>query len=194
MMRRRQRSNPDARPTGDDGGQPWPAWATAPVEVVDPDPSWSEQGTRLSQAMGDLLAAWLVGSVEHVGSTAVPGLPAKPIIDLLAPLRSLDDSRSAARGLRIAGWHLVPPDLDGRPWRRLYVLPNGDRRLAHLHLVAWDHPRVAMTVLFRDRLRTDPDLAEAYGQLKREAAAVHRDDREAYTRAKAAFIDDVVSP
>lgn len=192
-MRRRPRSSGNP-PEATDGDQPWPAWATAPIEVVDPDPDWAEQGARLAQAMGDLLASWLVGPVEHVGSTAVPGLPAKPIIDLLAPVRSLDDARAASRGLRVAGWSLVPPDLDGRPWRRLYVLPDGDRRLAHLHLVASDHPRVARTVLFRDRLRADPDLAEAYGRLKRDAAAAHRDDREAYTRAKTAFIDEVVRP
>lgn len=191
-MRRRRLSNPDVTKAVDTGDQPWPAWATAPIEVVEPDPSWAEQGARLTQAMGDLLAPLLVGPVEHVGSTAVPGLPGKPVIDLLAPVRSLDDARAANRGLRVAGWSLVPPDLDGRPWRRLYVLTDGDRRLAHLHLVEATHPRVAATVLFRDRLRSDPDLAAAYAALKRDAAEAHRDDREAYTHAKAAFIEDAV--
>lgn len=139
-MRRRPRST-GSPPGADDGDQPWPPWATAPIEVLDPDAGWAEQGARLAQAMGDLLAT----------------------------IRSLGDAHAANRGLRVAGWSLVPPDLDGLPWRRLYVLADGDRRLANLQLVESTHPRVAQMVLFRDRLRTDPDLAGAYASLKREA-------------------------
>lgn len=92
-----------------------------------------------------------------------------------------------------AGWQLVPPDLDGRPWRRFYVLAAGRRRLAHLHLVEPTSPRWREAIRFRDTLRTHPMLAAAYGEVKHAAAEAHPDDRERYTAEKADFIEKVLS-
>jgi GrpB-like predicted nucleotidyltransferase (UPF0157 family) len=127
-----------------------------------------------------------------VGSTAVPGLAAKPVIDLAAPLRSLTDGVAAGDALAATDWHLVPPELDGRPWRRLHVLPDGARRVAHLHLVAASHPRWREMLSFRDQLRRHPQLASEYARVKRRAAEAHADDREAYTAAKADFVARVL--
>lgn len=88
---------------------------------------------------------------------------------------------------------LVAPELDRGPWRRLWVLADGDRRVAHLHLVQADHPRFQQTLAFRDRLRQQPALAQQYEHLKRTAAQEYRSDREDYTDAKAAFIRSVVA-
>ncbi len=78
----------------------------------------------------------LDGPAEHIGSTSVPGLPAKPIVDLMAPIASLSSGHAEADSvLADAGWQLVPPELDNRPWRRFYALPHGTKRAAHLHLV-----------------------------------------------------------
>ncbi len=123
----------------------------------------------------------------------MPGLAAKPVVDLLAPVESLADGPRADDVLAEAGWQLVPPELDQRPWRRMYVLPEDDRRLAHLHLVEFDHPRWREILLFRDRLRRHPELAQEYAHVKRVAARAHPDDREAYTKAKSAFIEEVVT-
>lgn len=128
----------------------------------------------------------------HVGSTAVPGLAAKPVVDLMAPVRSLTASEEADAVLAGCGWRLVPPDLDQRPWRRLHVLPEDDRRLAHLHLIEPDHPRWHEALAFRDRLRREPDLAAEYARLKRQAARRHGRDREVYTQAKSAFVEAVL--
>ncbi|HEX9766299.1 MAG TPA: GrpB family protein [Nitriliruptorales bacterium] len=171
----------------------WPAWATQKVEIVDWDPSWSQRASDLISDLDHRLARWLAGSVEHVGSTAVPGLAAKPVVDLLAPVVSLVDAPGADDVLSEAGWQLVPPELDRRPWRRSYVLADDDRRLAHLHLVEREHARWRETLLFRDRLRRHPELAQEYARVKRFAARAHADDREAYTEAKSAFVQDVVA-
>lgn len=72
------------------------------------------------------------------------------------------------------------------------MLPDGGRRVAHLHLVEADHKRAADTLMFRDQLRQRPELASAYARLKFDAAEEHRDDREAYTAAKTAFVRAVV--
>jgi GrpB-like predicted nucleotidyltransferase (UPF0157 family)/uncharacterized cupin superfamily protein len=171
----------------------WPAWATEPIEIVDPDPAWTARAAALREDLEDRLGPWLEGDIEHVGSTAVPGLAAKPVLDLLAPVRLGSVAAELHRPLAEAGWELVPPELDGRAWRRLYVLAEGSRRRAHLHLVDPSDPRWCDEVTFRDRLRQRPDLAAAYARLKRLAAAAHRDDREAYTDAKSDFVHRVLA-
>ena len=176
-----------------DAHDDWPTWATAPVELVASDPTWPGLAARLADELDGLLAPWLAAPVEHVGSTAVPDLVAKPVIDLLAPVSDLGGAPHAADVLADAGWHLVPPDLDARPWRRLHVLPDGDVRRAHLHLVAHDHPRAERMRTFRDVLRRRPDLRDEYARVKTRAAAEHRDDREAYTRAKADVVRRVLA-
>lgn len=170
----------------------WPAWATQRVEIIDWDPTWEQRAGNLISDLEHRLAGWLAGSVEHVGSTAVPGLAGKPVIDLLAPVSSLEHAPAADNALAPAGWQLVPPELDRRPWRRMYVLPQGDRRLAHLHLVEREHPRWRELLLFRDRLREHSELAKEYARVKRLAARAHPDDREAYTEAKSAFVSAVL--
>lgn len=171
----------------------WPAWATQQVEIVDWNPNWMQLARDLVSDVSRRLVRWLDGSVEHVGSTAVPGLAAKPVVDLIAPVGSVADAAEVADVLTEGGWQLVPPGLDRRPWRRMYVLPQDDRRLAHLHLVERNHPRWREMILFRDRLRQHSELVSEYARLKRLAAGAHSDDREAYTAAKAAFIEDVVT-
>lgn len=170
----------------------WPTWATERVVVVPWSPAWSSRGRELTADLNGLLDRWLDGRIEHVGSTSVPGLAAKPIIDLMAPVTSLAAAAEADHWLAEEGWHLVPPDLDLRPWRRMYVLPEGDRRFAHLHLVERQHPKWRDTLRFRDELRRRPDLAASYSYLKRRAAEAHEHDREAYTEAKSAFVDQVL--
>ncbi|MEV0710725.1 GrpB family protein [Nocardia aurea] len=94
------------------------------------------------------------------------------------------------RHASVVGWRFVPPEPAGRPWRRFFVEPDttGQHRIAHLHLIASGHRRWGEQIAFRDALRRDGTLAEAYGQLERRPADRHEDDREAYTNAKAGFI------
>ena len=166
----------------------WPTWATAGVEVRPAEPQWQRHGDRLRAEIDLLLAPWLTAGVEHVGSTAVPGLAAKPILDLQAAVHDLSCAPAAAAALAERGWHLVPPELDARPWRRLLVQAEGDVRVAHLHLMSGGSARWADQLAFRDLLRAEPELRRRYAALKQQLAREHADDREAYTAAKGAFI------
>ncbi len=165
--------------------------ADQPVRIVAHDPAWAgrfgEQRDRLMAILGDLLA----GAVEHIGSTAVAGLPAKPVVDILAPVHSLDTARGALPALAEDGWLDWPDDPAGH--YRLWLLrPHPAARTHHLHVIAHGDPHAGALLAFRDALRADADLRERYAQLKRRVAAAHRDNRNAYTNAKTAFIEQAL--
>jgi GrpB-like predicted nucleotidyltransferase (UPF0157 family) len=166
-------------------------WATERVEVRPADPEWQRLGEGLRGELDVTLARWLVAPVEHVGSTAVPGLAAKPILDLQAAVADLDCAAAVAEALG-SGWHLVPPDLDARPWRRFLVQVVDDVRAAHLHLLTADSKRWTEQLGFRDALRRDPGLMQRYAALKQALATEHAQDREAYTAAKTDFVSAVL--
>ncbi|MFD5824229.1 GrpB family protein [Lentzea sp. NPDC060358] len=165
-----------------------PEWAHERAELRPHDPRWALRAAAEAAELEELLAPWLTRGVEHIGSTAVPGLAAKPVVDLMASvtdLAAVDPARLAARG-----WVHVPPELDNRPWRRFHVKPDATNRHreAHLHLIAAGHHRWADQLRFRDALRADRDLARRYETLKRRLAALSGHDREAYTEGKAEFV------
>lgn len=173
----------------------WPEWATEEVHVVAADPAWPEYADHFAREVRSLLDQWLSGPVLHVGSTAVPGLAAKPIIDLQAT--AIDPAAVIAarhHTLAAGGWFFVPRELDQRPWRWFVVRVDGSGRyrLAHLHLMAPGEPRWDQQLAFRDALRADPALAAEYARLKAAAARDHARDREAYTSAKQVFIRRVL--
>jgi len=170
----------------------WPAWATEKVEVREPDAAWQQRGERECQLLASTLSPWLVAPVEHVGSTAVPGLAAKPILDFQAAVEDLEGTPNIAVALG-ASWHFVPVDLDGRPWRRFFVKVIDGHRAAHLHVMKRDSARWDQQLAFRNALRSDSALAERYAKLKMDLAARYGDDREAYTDAKRAFVQTVIN-
>ena len=165
------------------------------MELRPYDARWAGKGRTERDRLAELMAPWLVDGVEHVGSTAVPGLAAKPIIDLMASVRDPGTVVDQV-GERLAGdgWCYVPPELDQRPWRRFFVKPDaaGQHRIAHLHVIRAGHPRWAEQIAFRDALRGDGGLVRRYAGLKREFAARHPADREAYTAAKTEFVTEVL--
>lgn len=165
-------------------------WEHESVHIAAYDPEWPVRAAAEIARVTDALGPWLTHGVHHVGSTSVPGLAAKPILDLVAGVGDLDGARGAPLD---ADWRFVPIDRDGNPWRRLFVKVNGDRRVAHLHLVIGTSPPFAMMLGFRDRLRGDPDLVAAYEALKQDLAVRYRDQREAYTLAKAGFIANALA-
>ena len=170
-----------------------PPWAYQQPEIHPHDPRHIEQAEIERARLEEILQPWLAdGGVEHVGSTSVPGLAAKPVIDLMAQVRDLDAVvDQAGAKLSADGWHYVPPDLDGGgSWRRFFVKPDpsGQRRYAHLHLIQAGHERWTQQLEFRDALRRDDELAATYANLKRRLTAAHPHDRESYTEAKAEFI------
>ena len=161
------------------------------VFLVDHDPAWHEQFVVQRDALTSLLKFWLAFPPEHVGSTAVPGLRAKPVIDIVAPVVSRQEAQMAVPVLAAGGWLFWPED-PNRDYRLWFLRPTPQVRTHHLYLIQHDHPELHRLLLFRDALRDDADLRTAYATLKDELAKRHSTDRDAYTDAKSAFISAAV--
>ncbi len=164
--------------------------AGPPVELVPYDDAWPARFFAERASLARVLAPWLAGPIEHVGSTAVPGLAAKPIIDIMAGVASLDGSRPALTALAELGYVYFPYRADVMHW---LCKPSDAVRTHHLHLVPRASRRWRERLAFRDRLRASPALAAEYAQLKARLAVRHRFDREAYTDAKEPFVRRVLA-
>lgn len=161
------------------------------VEVVDYDMAWPDRFADQLGQVTAVLGPWLAGPVEHIGSTSVPGLPAKPVIDMLAPVRSLETAQDSVRALEADGWLFWPED-PCRHYRLWFLRPQPDARTHHLHVIECDHPHARALLAFRDTLRTDPGLCRDYAQLKEHLAHEHGDNRNAYSNAKSDFVERVL--
>ena len=157
----------------------------APVEIVPYDPSWPARFEEEEKALRQALAAWLVGPVEHIGSTAIPGLAAKPVIDVMAGVATLDASRPAIAALVELGYCYAPYRADSEHW---FCKPSPAFRTHHLHLIPIGSPLWRESLAFRDYLRSHSQIAGEYEDLKRRLAVKHQFDREAYTEAKDPFV------
>lgn len=133
------------------------------IEIVDYDPAWVAKFIEQQARLSTILAQWLAGPVEHIGSTAVPGLRSKPIVDILAPVTSLDAARAAVPVLAKAGW-LFWPDDPNRHYRLWFLRPHPNSRTHHLQLIERNHPDARVLIAFRDALRGDGALR---GSLRR---------------------------
>jgi GrpB-like predicted nucleotidyltransferase (UPF0157 family) len=161
------------------------------VEIVEYDPGWPEKFADQRGAVTAVLGPWLAGPVEHIGSTSVPGLPAKPVIDMLAPARSLLAAHDAVGALEADGWMSWPDD-PCRHYRLWFLRPQPEARTHHLHVIERDHPHTQALLAFRDALRADPGLRRDYTQLKRDLARQHGGNRNAYSNAKGGFVERVL--
>ncbi|EWH03320.1 GrpB family protein [Halomonas sp. BC04] len=158
-----------------------------PVQLVEYVPAWparfdAEQGRLLKRFPAELL------DVQHIGSTAIPGMPAKPIIDVMAGVASMAVADALFAPLLEYGYVTSVEFNASLTDRRWFMRHANGRRTHHLHVVVHDGGLWRQRLVFRDALRADPALAEHYATLKRELASCHRQDREAYTRAKGDFI------
>ncbi|WP_025028244.1 GrpB family protein [Caldalkalibacillus mannanilyticus] len=170
----------------------WPIWANEEINIVQPNPNWIERGVLEKELLLHHLAQFGVTEVEHYGSTSIPFLPAKPIIDVMAKIDSFEKIGEIASILAPHDWNYVPPELDGRPWQRFFVKVKNDKRVAHLHIMLEEEIRWDMQLLFRERLRNNPQLITEYASLKQNLAEMYNNDREAYTKAKTEFIKYVL--
>jgi GrpB-like predicted nucleotidyltransferase (UPF0157 family) len=161
----------------------------APIEIVPADPHWLALFATERDAIAAALAPWLVGPPEHIGSTAVPGLPAKPVIDIMAPVASLDASRAAIAAAAALHYAYAPYQAETMHW---FCKPSPQHRTHHLHLVPAGSALWRDRLAFRDALRRDPALRDAYAALKQALAARYRHDRDAYTAAKGPFVARVL--
>ncbi len=161
----------------------------APIVIVDYDPQWplrfEAARTALTRAVGGLLV-----SIEHVGSTAVPALAAKPIIDIMPGIRRFEDGYECVAPLETLGY--MYQGENGIPGRHYFDhFDEDDARgtgIQHVHMLVGGSDPWTGHILFRDLLRANPHEAEQYARLKRSLAERYRHDREAYTEAKSTFI------
>jgi GrpB-like predicted nucleotidyltransferase (UPF0157 family) len=161
------------------------------IEIVEYNPDWADmyeqEAASIRKALGSLIL-----EIEHIGSTAVPGLAAKPVIDIMVGLRCLSNGKNTIKPLEELGyvyWRDNP-----NPQKMFFVKgmpPYGEKRTHHVHVVEIDG-EFWQRRLFRDYLRIHPEEVRRYEALKRDLAARFRNDREAYTQGKSDFVGEVM--
>ncbi|MEW1958300.1 GrpB family protein [Kineococcus sp. NPDC059986] len=158
------------------------------VRLVAPEPAWAAEGAAECARVLAAAAPWALRA-EHVGSTAVPGLVAKPVVDVAVAVRDLADAAAMAPGMAGLGYDF-PGDV-GIPDDFVFGRSRGFR--THLvHVVADGGPRWGDYLAFRDALRGSDSLRSEYAALKTGLAAAHPGDRVGYAAAKAAFVARVL--
>lgn len=161
------------------------------VRLAHPHASWLDSGSRERLKIQALLGKLAI-DVQHVGSTSVPGLDAKPILDIAVALDPLARSQVKEIAARMqAGGYQYRGD-HGPDGGLMFVRGAGDVRTVHVHMVPGDDPEWTAYIRFRDHLRANPRRRDEYQQLKRQLAARYPDDRAAYTDAKARFVAETL--
>jgi GrpB-like predicted nucleotidyltransferase (UPF0157 family) len=161
------------------------------VGLADYDPKWpilyEEEKSSILGVIGDFIV-----DIQHIGSTAVPGLGAKPIIDIMVAICHLALIEKCVQPLQTIGYEYLGEY--GIPGRHYFRKPPGHPHSTHhVHVVERESDFWEQHILFRDFLRVHSDEAQRYYELKRELAAKFASDRHAYTDAKAVFIESMVN-
>ncbi|HEU4949009.1 MAG TPA: GrpB family protein [Kribbella sp.] len=172
------------------------------IAIVRPDATWPAQFEKTARVVAGILGGTVL-RVDHIGSTSVPGLPAKDILDVQATVAAESDLDDAVDLLVAAGWEARPPRRDhpvpGLPtgvhqWvKRLVVEPMYQRRV-NLHLRVAGRVNQRYPLLFRDYLRAHPDTAAAYAEFKRRAAALPLSSSAEYAELKDPVCDLIYLP
>lgn len=157
------------------------------IEVREYDPSWPELAASVCAEVDAALPGVFL-AIEHIGSTSVPGLAAKPIIDIMAAVTSLEQVASREAALAALGFERFETGMSDRLF---YRRPVTEPRTHHLHVVTTDTWNTRNERILRDYLLAHPDAAERYGALKKTLAD-DVDDPDTYTRAKTDLIQELV--
>ena len=163
------------------------------VEIVNYDLQWptlyEKEKALIQKAIGNITVR-----IEHIGSTAVPGLGSKPIIDIMAAVNTLSDAEQCIEPLQSIGYEYVPEYEASIPERRYFHKGHPPKEQHyHLHMVELTSDFWKKHLLFRDYLRTHPKIAQKYHQLKKRLALKYGSNREGYTEAKTSFIKSIVA-
>lgn len=161
------------------------------VRIFPYDPKWPE---KYEVERGRLVALFPEAflALEHVGSTAVPGLAAKPIVDIIGGVRSMEEADALLPALCRNGYSTSAEfnaTLVGQRWLMRHA---GGHRTHHLHLLIHEAGEWRRKIAFRNALRANPDVAHRYHELKSNLAEAMGSDRDAYTSAKAAFVEEIL--
>ncbi len=164
---------------------------TDSVIIVDYNPQWpqmyEQEKARIQEAIGEYLI-----DIQHVGSTSIPGLSAKPVIDIMAVIRNISLVEQCIKPLETLDYFYQGEG--GIPGRHFFRKPIdiSRGRTYHMHMVEKGHDQWAMYQLFREYMLLHPESVQAYDRLKRELAINYGADRVAYTNAKAPFIESII--
>lgn len=159
------------------------------IKLASYDPVWVVKFEAERVLLAGAIGEWVTSGIHHVGSTAVPGLEAKPTVDILVGVESLEGSRACFEPLAKLDYLYAPYRPEEMHW---FCKPSPSRREFHLHLVPTGSARFRNELAFRDRLRVDAGLAREYAELKRSLAARFQNDREGYTEGKGDFVARVL--
>ncbi len=166
------------------------------VDVVAYDPAWPQRYLELEKEVKRLVPRRLMQRIAHIGSTAVPGLSAKPIIDVQVEVSDLDEVRdTVAPVMEEAGFEFIwrPTIGDAAPYYAWFILRDANgQRIAHIHMVPPGQASVDR-IVFRDYLCAFPEEAQRYAEIKAELARKHPKDRTAYTAGKSTYVAEVLA-
>jgi GrpB-like predicted nucleotidyltransferase (UPF0157 family) len=140
---------------------------------------------KLSQALSSKAI-----QIEHIGSTSISGMPSKPILDIAVSVNNLDDADMFIESLSTLGYEYVPKM--EFPNRRFFRKGERKKGTHHLHVYEQSSDEWRNNLLFRNFLRSHPEQAAAYAQLKKKLASLYAEDRTTYTQMKAPFIQSVI--
>jgi GrpB-like predicted nucleotidyltransferase (UPF0157 family) len=172
------------------------------ITIVRPDPTWAAQFEKTAEAVRRIVGDTVI-RIDHIGSTAVPGLASKDVLDIQATVAGEPQLDDAAELLVGADWELRPPRRDhlvpGLPpeelqWVKRLVVEPMYRRRVNLHIRVDGHANQRYALLFRDYLRAHPDTAAAYGNFKQRAAALPFDNVGDYADLKDPVCDLIYLP
>lgn len=159
------------------------------VQVISYQPAWKEffeeEAARLRSALGNYFP-----QIEHVGSTAIEGMDAKPIIDIIVSVKSIDNAKELVPLVEALGYKYK--EEDNVPERIFFVKGPSSRRAHHLSLTELTTGYWKAHILFRDYLLTHPEAVEKYKRLKRELAEQYPEDRGAYRAGKQEFTEKIL--
>lgn len=161
----------------------------ASVILAEYDSSWPSKFREEKAHLLNIIGKWNFGGVEHVGSTAVTGMIAKPVIDVMFGVSSLEESQPAIRELEKHDYNYSPYKTEVMHW---FCKPSFAFRTHHIHLVPFESPLWQERIRFRELLSTNEYIAKCYISLKQQLAATYKEDREAYTENKGPFIQEVL--
>ena len=161
------------------------------VVLLEYQDSWPKQFLQVTEQLRALFP--IPGAVyEHIGSTSIPGLCAKPVLDVALGVGALRDAEAASPAFSFVGFTYRPEHEDAIPDRRYFVKPVSTSLRVHLHAVVLGGLVWQQHLHFRNQLRRETRLREEYSDLKRRLAVVHAQSKDAYTEAKAPFIRQVL--
>lgn len=158
------------------------------IEIVAYNPQWPQMYHEEAAKIRAVLAAQII-TIHHIGSTAIPNLSAKPVIDMLVEVQQIESVDAYNPQMEQLGY--TPKGEYGIPQRRYFSKANGTTRTHHLHIFPQGHPEIERHLAFRDYLIAHPHEAQAYEKLKRELADPFRYDSIGYTDGKSEFIRGV---